>query len=154
MCLTTKENLPIHTASEDMCVYKVFETTNHKLRAPFFYRNDPYELGAESTTELDGMRLSQYASSGFQICKLTPNNQILAHIIPVTYISGRGFYSFTAMESAMNLIKELLSLEMQSSEFWLMRAFECYECTVPKGARYITDGDTVISDRITPIKRA
>ena len=143
MCLITDKNLPIQTASEDMTVYKVFETTNNELHGPF-YGDATYELGTESQTTLDGMCLSLAASGSLQICELTPDNPLLVRIPNLTYSSGRGFYSFTSMASAMGLI------ENSCLHSGLRHVYECFECTVPKGANYITDGDTVISDRIIP----
>ena len=142
MCLITQNNLPIQTASEDMTVYKVFETTDNILRGPF-YGDATYELGTESQTTLDGMCLSLSASGSLKICNPTLNPR-LVRIPNVTYSSGRGFYSFTSMASAMDLI------ENSCLHSGLRHVYECLECTVPKGANYITDGDTVISDRIIP----
>ena len=143
MCLITQKNLPIQTASEDMTVYKVFETTDNELRGPF-HGDTIYELGTESQTTLDGMCSSLSGIEGLQICELTPDNPILGLIPPVTYSSGRGFYSFTSRKSAVSFI-EKLCLHRGSCHI-----FECLECTIPKGSMYITNGDTVISDRITP----
>lgn len=103
MCLITKNNLPIQTASEDMRVYKVFETTGNILRGPF-YGDATYELGTESHTTIDGMGLSMSASGSLQICEFASDNSRLVRIPNVTYSSGRGFYSFTSMASAMDLI--------------------------------------------------
>lgn len=125
MCLIADKNLPIQTASEDMCVYKVFETVNNELHSPYCGYSK-YELGAESTTELDEM------------------NPYFVQLVTHFYVSGRGFYSFTNSKSAMDLVKDL-RLRCGSCNI-----YECLECTVPNGARYITDGNTVISDRIIP----
>ena len=130
MCLTSKEKLPIQTATSDMVVYKIlYKSKDNKLHGPFFGFDISYKMNTKRHEFLCEMR---------PVVNFSSENLETDH-----YSSSSGLYSYTTKESARSLIVH---------SFLKPSRYKIYECVIPKGSSYITDGDVVISDCII-IKR-
>ena len=130
MCLTSKEKLPIQTATSDMVVYKIlYKSKDNKLRGPFFGFDISYKMNT---------KCHEFLSEMYPVVKFLSENLETDH-----YSSSSGLYSYTTKESARSLIV---------NNFLKPSPYKIYKCIIPKGSSYITDGDVVVSDCII-IKR-
>lgn len=130
MCLITNKRLDIRTAERGFTTYKtLFQDTDGGLWSPYRFRDFKYNKGTEATSPLSEMTEAP-SHTGTWIDKYRP-----------WYESGRGLYSYTDRKSARTLKREL---EAENEG----RSYVVCRCTVPKGAKYITDRDIVVSDRL------
>lgn len=130
MCLTSKEKLPIQTATSDMVVYKIlYKSKDNKLHGPFFGFDISYKMNTKR---------HEFLSEMCPVVNFSSENLETDH-----YSSSSGLYSYTTKESARSIIVH---------SFLKPSRYKIYECVIPKGSSYITDGDVVVSDCII-IKR-
>lgn len=130
MCLTSKEKLPIQTATSDMVVYKVlYKSKDNKLYGVFYGCDMSYKMNTKRHEFL---------------CEMYPVVNFLSENLETDhYASSSGLYSYTTKESARSFIADCFLKPIR---------YKIYKCIIPKGSRYITDGNVVISDCII-IKR-
>ena len=129
MCLITNKRLDIRTAERDFTTYKtLFQDTDGGLWSPCRLGYLKYNKGTEATSPLSEM--TEVPCSGTCMDKHKP-----------WYESGSGLYSYTRKKSARALKRALEG----GHDGW---PYVVCRCTVPKGAKYITDRDTVVSDRL------
>jgi len=144
MCLYSEKKIEITTAETDIQVYKVLYRPDRKTLYPPLYNDGrPYKKGEVLHTVLDEMEcffpqnpISDIADEG----SYTPG----VYVFDDEYRTRRGFYSETTRKAAR---------EFKDKCCYPHNKCKIYRCTIPKGANYITDGETYVSDTLKVVRR-
>ena len=130
MCLySEKKKIETTTAETDIPVYKVLYRADRKTLYPPLYNDGrPYVKGKVSHNVLDEMEgcvPEEIGTDGVYVFD--------------EYKTSRGFYSIANRNGAKEFRNRFCSPKNK---------FKIYKCTIPKGSKYITDGETYVSDKI------
>lgn len=134
MCLYSEKKIETTTAETDIPVYKVLYRANRKTLYPPLYNDGrPYVKGKVSHTVLDEME-------GCVPEEIGTDGVYVFH----EYRTSMGFYSTATMKAAR---------EFKGNCCYPHNKCKIYRCTIPKGSKYITDGETYVSDTLKVVRR-
>lgn len=129
MCLYSEKKIEITTAEKDIPVYKVLYRPDwNTLLPPLYCDGKPYMKGKVSHTVLDEM-------VGCVPEEIGMDDVYVFH----EYRTSRGFYS---------TVSRKLTKEFRNKFCHPKNKCKIYRCTIPKGSKYITDGETYVSDTL------
>jgi hypothetical protein len=134
MCLYSEKKIETTTAETDIPVYKVLYRPDRKALYPPLYNDGrPYVKGKVLHTILDEME-------GCVPEEIGTDDVYVFH----EYRTSMGFYSAATMKGAK---------EFRNTFCYPKNKCKIYRCTIPKGANYITDGETYVSDALKVVRR-
>ena len=129
MCFYSEKKIEITIEETDIQVYKVLYRPDRKTLYPPLYNDGrPYMKGEVLHTVLDEME-------GCVPEKIGTDGEYVFN----EYRSSSGFYSTATRKWAK---------EFRNKFCYPKNKCKIYRCTIPKGARYITDGETYVSDTL------
>lgn len=133
MCLYSAKKFEITIAETDIPVYKVLYQPDRKTLYPPIYNDGrPYRKGEVLHTILDEMVVGVPEEFG------TDDVYVFNE-----YRTSRGFYSTASRKVAQEFSKFC----------YPKNKCKIYRCTIPKGSKYITDGETYVSDALKVVRR-
>lgn len=129
MCLYSEKKIEITIAETDIPVYKVLYRPDwNTLYPPLYNDGKPYRKGKVSHTvldEIEGCVLEEIGTDGEYVFD--------------EYRTSNGFYSTATKNGAK---------EFRNKFCYPKNKCKIYRCAIPKGSRYITDGETYVSDTL------